>query len=264
MAFAVAVPAESGTISRRAPLALAILLHGSLLLALTHGLQPPLERPQPREVLISLLPQPSERSARPPKQTSAAPTLPKQAQPVPLLPLPIPQRAPEPQLRPAIEPQPAAPAMREAPAVAPVPTPAPVVPAAAQHSAPQTHEARPAPPPPAPAPVAAPAPAAVPVQAAAPAERAPVSVSGVEYLAPPKPDYPLASKRLGEQGKVMLRLLIDEKGHAERIEVQQSSGYSRLDEAARAAVLRAAFKPHLEDGRPVPVYVTVPISFSLR
>ncbi len=89
-------------------------------------------------------------------------------------------------------------------------------------------------------------------------------MSGVDYLVPPKPDYPLASKRLGEQGKVTLRLLIDEKGHAERVEIQQSSGYPRLDEAARAAILRAAFKPHLEDGRPVPVYVTVPISFSLK
>lgn len=256
MAFAVAVPAESGRIGRRAPLALAILLHGSLLFTLMHGLQPVMERPQPREVLISLLPQPSETAARPAARNPVPPPLPKQASPQPQpQPAPMPQRAPEPQPRPAVEPQPASPAVREAPAA--VPAPAPVAPAV-QHSPAPAHEIHHAPPPP------APAPAAAPVQAVAPAERGPVSVSGVDYLVPPKPDYPLASKRLGEQGKVTLRLLIDEKGRAERAEVQQSSGYQRLDEAARTAVLRASFKPHLEDGRPVPVYVTVPISFSLK
>lgn len=241
----------------------AVLLHGSLLLAVMHGLQPAQERPQPREVLISLLPQPTEAVAKPVARTPAPAQLPRQAQPLPVpVPAPMPQRAPEPQLRPAVEPQPPAPVAREIP----VTPPAPVAPAPVQHSTAPTHETRPAPPPAVP-PVAhapAPAPAAVPVQAAAPAERGPVTVSGVDYLVPPKPDYPLASKRLGEQGKVTLRLLIDEKGRAERIEVQQSSGFPRLDEAARAAVQRAAFKPHLEDGHPVPVYVTVPISFSLK
>lgn len=72
------------------------------------------------------------------------------------------------------------------------------------------------------------------------------------------------ARRAGLEGKVVLRLLIDEKGLPQRADVQQSSGHARLDEAARAAALRALFKPHLEDGQPMPVYALVPISFSLK
>ncbi len=89
-------------------------------------------------------------------------------------------------------------------------------------------------------------------------------VSSVEYLQAPKPDYPISAKRAGEQGKVVLRVLVDDKGHPERVDVRESAGFSKLDEAARQAVMRASFKPHLEDGRPVPVYVLVPINFALR
>ena len=71
------------------------------------------------------------------------------------------------------------------------------------------------------------------------------------------------SRRLGEQGTVLLRILVNEKGLAEKVLVQTSSGSSRLDEAGRQAALRALFKPHLEDGRAVAVYVLVPLNFQL-
>jgi protein TonB len=103
--------------------------------------------------------------------------------------------------------------------------------------------------------------ATAPPTAAAPAQ--PKTVSGVEYIQAPQPDYPLASKRLGESGTVILRVLVNEKGRAERVEVHKSSGSSRLDEAGRQAALRALFKPHLEDGKPVAVYALVPIKFQL-
>lgn len=243
----VVAPGFSGALQRRFPLALAVLLHGGLLLAVLHGLNPELQRQLPREVTISLLPLQQGRVA--PTQPAPSPP-PRKLLPQPTLQPPLPQ----PVQRQVIEPVPQpAPVVREAPAPAvPAQAPSPVT-QATTAPAPEMRTA---------APNSAPAPA--PVSAHAPAERVPVTVTGVEYLAPPKPDYPIASKRAGEQGKVTLRLLIDEKGHAERVEVQQSSGYPRLDEAARAAVLRAAFKPHLEDGRAVPVYVMVPISFNLR
>ena len=111
------------------------------------------------------------------------------------------------------------------------------------------------------------APAAAPVIAAAPA---PATVSGpktissgVEYIQAPQPVYPNMSKRLGEQGKVILLVLINEKGTADKVVVQTSSGWPRLDEAGRQAAMRALFKPHVEDGRAVPVYVVVPLNFSL-
>ena len=87
--------------------------------------------------------------------------------------------------------------------------------------------------------------------------------SGVQYLQAPRPDYPAQSKRLGEEGKVVLRVLVSQQGVAERIEVQKSSGFARLDDAAREAVQRARFKPHLEDGTPVAVFAVVPITFRL-
>lgn len=68
---------------------------------------------------------------------------------------------------------------------------------------------------------------------------------------------------MGEEGKVMLRVLVNEKGRPERVEVQKTSGSPRLDEAARQAAMRAVFKPHMEDGRPVAVFAIIPIRFQL-
>ncbi|MES2129716.1 MAG: energy transducer TonB [Pseudomonadota bacterium] len=108
-------------------------------------------------------------------------------------------------------------------------------------------------------------PAAAPVNAApALAATGPKTIStGVEYLQAPQPVYPAMSRRMGEQGKVVLRVLVNEKGLAEQATVQSSSGSTRLDEAGRQAALRALFKPHLEDGRAVPVYVIIPLNFQL-
>ena len=91
----------------------------------------------------------------------------------------------------------------------------------------------------------------------------PKTISTVEYVQPPQPEYPSMSRRMGEQGKVMLRILVNEKGRPEHIDIQRSSGFPRLDEAARAAASRALFKPYVEDGRAMPVYVVVPIGFQL-
>lgn len=116
-----------------------------------------------------------------------------------------------------------------------------------------------------PAPVAASAPPALPAApapATAPALPRTVS-SGIEYIQPPQPAYPSAARRLGEEGKVMLRVLVNEKGRPEQVEIQKTSGSARLDEAARMAALRAVFKPHIEDGRPVAVFAIIPIRFQL-
>lgn len=67
-----------------------------------------------------------------------------------------------------------------------------------------------------------------------------------------------------EEGTVGLRILVNESGRAQNVEVQKSSGSARLDNAAREAALLALFKPHLEDGRAVSVHVSVPINFFLQ
>jgi protein TonB len=93
---------------------------------------------------------------------------------------------------------------------------------------------------------------------------APRLISSVEYIREPVPRYPPVSRRLKEQGLVVLRVLIDEKGQACDIEIESSSGYVRLDHAARAAVAQAMFRPYVEDGAPRRALVLIPIEFSLN
>ena len=92
----------------------------------------------------------------------------------------------------------------------------------------------------------------------------PKLISTVEYLREPSPRYPPQSRKLREQGLVVLRVLIDEKGAACNIEIESSSGFARLDVAAREAVARAAFRPYVEDGTPRRALVRIPIEFSLN
>lgn len=80
-------------------------------------------------------------------------------------------------------------------------------------------------------------PAAPAVVAAAPArETAPVAVEQVAYLRFDPPQYPALSRRLGEQGVVLLRVEIDEDGVPRSVQVHRSSGHPRLDAAAAEAL----------------------------
>lgn len=160
---------------------------------------------------------------------------------------------------PASKPQPKTVEVAKAPTVTPPPLPQlnTVVENTITLPPPAPRVAQEAPPAPAAAPAAPPAPPAP----AAPAS--PRTVQGVEYVRAPAPVYPSISKRLGETGVVMLRVLISEKGQAEQAQIHKSSGYANLDEAGRQAAMRALFKPYVEDGKAVPVYVLVPINFSL-
>lgn len=92
----------------------------------------------------------------------------------------------------------------------------------------------------------------------------PPSMSEVAYLRPPAPHYPPESRRAHEEGLVLLRVLIDETGHACKIEISRSSGHPRLDEAARHAVERAIFRPYLEGGIARSALAVIPVEFSLK
>ncbi|HEY0844607.1 MAG TPA: energy transducer TonB [Noviherbaspirillum sp.] len=103
------------------------------------------------------------------------------------------------------------------------------------------------------------------VPAAAPAPSVPQTItSGIEYVQPPQPEYPPVSRRMGEEGKAVLRVLVNDRGRPERADIQTSSGSARLDEAARQAVMRAVFKPFIENGKAVAAYAIVPIRFQLN
>ena len=136
-----------------------------------------------------------------------------------------------------------APAEAPSPIVAPAPPPKPPKP---------VEEAAPAVP-------AAPAPAVV---AAAPPIIPPNF--NADYLHNPPPAYPPASRRLGEQGRVVLRVLVSADGQPEQVDVRTSSGSPRLDSAALDTVRRWKFVPARQGERPVAAWVLVPISFRLE
>jgi len=119
----------------------------------------------------------------------------------------------------------------------------------------------PEPTPPEPAPVVAAAPVAPPAPPPPPRN---LSASAVQYLEPLQVEYPRLSKRLGEAGVVMLRVFIDEAGRVRDVQVSRTSGHSRLDDAAMAAVQKARFKPPSENGQAVSGYAQVPVDFQLE
>ncbi len=84
-----------------------------------------------------------------------------------------------------------------------------------------------------------------------------------DYLQNPKPVYPALSRRLGEEGKVVLRVRVSAQGASLHVEIKQSSGYFRLDEAARAAVEKWRFVPARQGSEAVEASVLVPLHFTL-
>jgi protein TonB len=89
-------------------------------------------------------------------------------------------------------------------------------------------------------------------------------LSEVAYLEPPTPRYPPESKHAREEGRVVLKVLIDEAGHARSVNVYRSSGHPRLDEAACQAIQRAVFKPFLDGGIARAAVAIIPVEFSLH
>lgn len=85
-----------------------------------------------------------------------------------------------------------------------------------------------------------------------------------DYLQNPKPVYPPMSRRLGEEGKVVLRVRVSAQGSTQSVEIKQSSGYPRLDEAARAAVEKWRFVPARQGSEAIESSVLVPLHFTLN
>lgn len=136
----------------------------------------------------------------------------------------------------------------------PQPTPRPQVLAAPVHAPTAAAEVpveREAPPPP---PVAAPPAPAVVTQARYDAN----------YLQNPPPAYPPLSRRMGEEGKVVLRVYVEPDGRPSQVEVKNSSNSSRLDQAALDAVWRWRFVPAKRGEEAVGAWVLVPIVFNLK
>ena len=194
--------------------------------------EPPPPPPKPPEPL---------KPPEPPKPKPAKPVEPPKPVPTP----PPPQTV-QPVLTPAppvVSPAPAA--VLSAPTAAPT---APAVPAAAP--------APPAPPTPPSPPPAAPAPP--------PPAKVELPTSKADYLHNPPPDYPRMSKRLGEQGRVVVKVLIGEDGRPQKAELFTSSGFERLDKSAMEAAMRWRYVPGKRGGVAEAMWYQVPIQFTLE
>jgi protein TonB len=93
---------------------------------------------------------------------------------------------------------------------------------------------------------------------------APPMVESVEYVRAAPPVYPKESQRRREHGTVLLRVLVDSLGNPAQIQIERSSGFERLDTAAREAVQKFLFRPHEVNGVAQPAQVLIPIGFDRR
>ncbi len=212
--------------------ALVIGLHGALLAALLAPGEPPAELVLPKPIMVDLI-------APPPPAPVVQPTPPPVVQPPPE---PVAEKPPEPKPKKIVK------KPKEKKKVETARKPEPKQPPVVQ--------AVPAPPAP---PVLAAAKPAMPVVF----DPAPPRFSAA-YLRNPKPPYPARSRRLGEQGKVALRVYVSAAGRPEKIQISKSSGYSRLDESAKSAVRNWRFIPARLGEKAVSAWVIVPIVFSLE
>lgn len=78
-----------------------------------------------------------------------------------------------------------------------------------------------------------------------------------------EPTYPPASRRASEEGTVRLKVLVDESGRPKDIQIAQTSGFSRLDEAAKQAVRRWKFVAATDGAKAISVWTQVSITFRL-
>ena len=217
-----------------------VVAHGLALWALQHGL---LRRAVELVVPVTVISEPIVQP-RPVVVPPPAPALPPQRTVAPRT--PAPPRAAPPLTAPATPaPAPDAPVAVAAAAVSPAPLPPIAAPAApvAVAAAPVQAEQRPTP---------------------APAPKLELPSSDADYLQNPKPVYPPLSKRLGEQGTVTVRVLIGTDGTAQQGEIQKSSGFDRLDQAALATVLQWRFVPGKRAGKPEAMWFAVPIAWVLK
>jgi protein TonB len=79
-----------------------------------------------------------------------------------------------------------------------------------------------------------------------------------------KPDYPSASRRLEEEGTVSLKFLIGADGRVLQAEIEKTSGFPRLDEAARNALSKCQFRPGTIDGKAEQSWASIKYTWRLE
>lgn len=107
-----------------------------------------------------------------------------------------------------------------------------------------------------------------PVAISAPAPAAQISVTPPDVMAAyadnPLPQYPTISRRLGEEGELLVRVCVKPNGSVVSATNMKSSGFARLDQTAVAALLQWRFRPARRGMEPIEGCVDVPWVWSLR
>lgn len=85
-----------------------------------------------------------------------------------------------------------------------------------------------------------------------------------DYLEQAQKNYPRVSRRLGESGRVLLHVLIGVDGTAQKVEVKQSSGFERLDQAAIRIAQQTRYRPGKKDGQSEAMWYALPVPFELN
>ncbi|MGC8938332.1 MAG: TonB family protein [Thermodesulfovibrio sp.] len=86
---------------------------------------------------------------------------------------------------------------------------------------------------------------------------------GPKFIHRAIPVYPQIARRLGKEGRVILRLTLNEKGELINIEVIQGAPYG-FTESAVEAVKKSKFSPATKNGKPVPCRAILPVRFVLK
>ena len=115
-----------------------------------------------------------------------------------------------------------------------------------------------------PAPVAATAPAQATTVATSSTDTVQQPVSDAAYLRNPTPPYPAMSKRLGEHGRVVVRVYVGADGMPQKSELKQSSGFVRLDRVALDTVMNWRFVAGQRAGVAQAMWALVPFNFVLE
>lgn len=222
-----------------------VLFHALLIWALQSGLllrtvQRAVELVVPVEVIAQIIEPPKPVPIPPP------PVIPKEIPPskpeiVKQTPKPpVPQTQAPPQILAVEAPAPAP----NAPAPVQIAPPAPILPPSVPVAAVAT---------PAPTPVPAPAPTLKVLPS-----------TDADDLYNPNQRYPRMSFSMGEQGTVMVRILIGDDGLPKKAELQKTSGFERLDQAALDFVMQSRYKPGTLGGKPTEMWMGREVKYILR
>lgn len=102
-----------------------------------------------------------------------------------------------------------------------------------------------------------------PIEAAAPADLVIPPHTDAVNLKNPVPTYPVMSRRLREQGRVLLDVHVLADGSVGEVRLKHSSGHIRLDQAAIRAVRVWRYVPARRNDLPISYWYVQPVVFAL-